>query len=216
MKIPPIFSNPQIKENYKLLEKINRLEPIKAFSALEPPEGDIADIENLYAKFGSLNTQERHLLNQRLIKNYITNYKQQTLNTYIQGDFRVIKTKILSKDDRFTKGVAIKVEALLQVNKYTKAQTFPVWVELILPNAPSSAAEKIRKGDLIEINKNPFFASVLHVQRIERTDNDPIMSFSVVPLVYESPWNPPRDQEKFNISPPLKLNIDSQLPIFKL
>jgi len=112
--------------------------------------------------------------------------------------------------------VAIKVEALLQIDKYTKAQTFPVWVELILPNAPSSAAEKIRKGDLIEINKNPFFASVLHVQRIERTDNDPIMSFSVVPLVYESPWNPPRDQEKFNISPPLKLNIDSQLPIFKL
>lgn len=216
MKIPAIFANPQDPDNYRLLDKINRLDPIKAFSALDPPEGDIANIENLYSKFGSLNAKELELLNENLIKNYVTNYKQQTLNTYIQGDFRVIKTRVLTQDDRFTKGIVIKAEAMLKVNKFTTAQAFPVWVEIILPNAPAGAAENIAKGDLLEINKNPFFTSVLYVQRIERTDNDHIMSFTVVPLVYESPWNPPRDKEKFNISPPQKLNIDAQLPIFKL
>ena len=216
MKIPPIFANPQDPSNYKLLAKIKRLDPIRAFSALEPPEGYIANTENLYSKFGSLNGEELELLNENLIKNYVTNYKQQTLNTYIQGDFRVIKTRQLTKNDRFTKGIAIKAEAMLKMNKFTEAQAFPVWVEIILPNAPISAAENISKGDLLEINKNPFFASVLYVQRIERTDNDHIMSFTVVPLVYESPWNPPRNKEKFNISPPKKLNMDAQLPIFKL
>lgn len=216
MKIPPIFANPQDPNNYKLLDKINRLDPIKAFSALDPPEGDIANTENLYSKFGSLNAKELELLNENLIKNYVTNYKQQTLNTYIQGDFRVIKTRVLTQNDRFQNGIAIKVEAMVKMNKFTNSQAFPVWVEIILPNAPASAAENIAQGDLLEINKNPFFASVLYVQRIERTDNDHIMSFTVIPLVYESPWNPPRDKEKFNISPPKKLNMDAHLPIFKL
>lgn len=216
MKIPPIFANPQDPENYKLLDKINRLDPIVAFSALEPPEGDIANTQNLYSKFGSLNRNELTALNANLIKNYVTNYKQQTLNTYIQGDFRVIKTRVLNKDDRFMTGIAIKAEALVKVNKFTEAQAFPVWLEIILPNAPASAARNIAEGDLIEINKNPFFASVLYVERIERTDNDPIMSFTVVPLVYESPWNPPRNKEKFNISPPKKLNMDAKLPTFQL
>ncbi len=195
---------------------MNRLDPIKAFSALDPPTGDIANTENLYSKFGSLNAKELEALNENLIKNYVTNYKQQTLNTYIQGDFRVIKTRLLTEKDRFKKGIAIKAEAMVKMNKFTEAQAYPVWVEIILPNAPASAAEDIAKGDMLEINKNPFFASVLHVQRIERTDNDPIMSFTVVPLVYESPWNPPRNKAKFNISPPKKLNMDAPLPIFKL
>ncbi len=216
LKIPPIFANPQDPQNYKLLDKIKRLDPIEAFSALESPEGYIANTQNLYSKFGSLNANELEVLNENLIKNYVTNYKQQTLNTYIQGDFKVIKTRVLTEEDRFKEGIAIKAEAMVKMNKFTKAQPFPVWIEIILPNAPASAAESIVKGDLIEINKNPFFASVLYVQRIERTDNDHIMSFSVVPLVYESPWNPPRKQAKFNISPPVKLNMDAQLPIFKL
>jgi hypothetical protein len=216
MKIPPIFANPQDPENYKLLDKINRLDPIVAFSALEPPDGDIANTQNLYSKFGSLNRDELKALNANLIKNYVTNYKQQTLNTYIQGDFRVMKTRILTQNDRFKNGIAIKAEALVKVNKFTEAQSFPVWLEVILPNAPANAAKNIAKGDLIEINKNPFFASILYVERIERIDNDPIMSFTVVPLVYESPWNPPRNKEKFNIFPPKKLNMDAKLPIFQL
>lgn len=195
---------------------MNRLDPIKAFSALEPPEGDISNTQNLYAKFGTLNGIEREALNANLIKNYVTNYKQQTLNTYVQGDFRVIKTRMLTEKDRFMEGIAIKAEALVKMNKFTEAQTFPVWLEIILPNAPASAAKNITKGDLLEINKNPFFASVLYVERIERTDNDPIMSFTVIPLVYESPWNPPRNKEKFNIFPPKKLNMNASLPIFKL
>ena len=213
MKIPPVFANPQDPTNYKLLDKINRLEPIKAFSALDPPSGDIANIENLYSKFGSLSVKELDLLNNELIKNYVTNYKQETLNTYIRGDFRVIKTRTLNENDRFQNGIVIKAEAMLKISEYTEPQPFPIWIELILPNAPASAAENIIKGDMLEINKNPFFSSVLHVQQILRVDNDHIMSFTVIPLVYESPWTPPRSKEKFNISAPKKLNMDAPLPL---
>jgi len=103
-----------------------------------------------------------------------------------------------------------------KTSEYTEAHPFPVWIEIILPNAPESAAENIIQGDTLEINKNPFFSSVLNVQRISRTDNDPIMSFTVIPLVYESPWTPPRNKESFTISPPKRLNMDATLPIFNL
>ncbi len=216
MKIPPIFANPHEALNYKMLDSIKRLEPIKEFSALAPPGGDIANIENLYSKFGSLSSQELDLLNKQLLKNYVTNYKQQTLNTYICGDFRVIKTRVLNEDDRFQNGIVIKAEAMHRASEYTDPQPFPVWIEIILPNAPASAADDIIKGDLLEINKNPFFSSVLFVQRILRDDNDHIMSFTVIPLVYESPWTPPRDAEKFNFKAPKKLNMSAPLPTFKL
>jgi len=213
--VPYVFNNPHVSSNYKILDKIGRLPKIKAFSALDPPEGDISGVKSLYHTFRPLTSDKLELHNEELIKNYIGNFKHDYINTYVQGDFRVIKTRVLTKNDRFTKGIAIQAVALLKQSKYSEPKIFPVWIEIILPNAPASAAEDIRQGDMMEINKNPFFASVLHVQRIERVDDDPIMNFTIVPLVYESPWNPPHGSQ-FTISPPDKLNMSAKLPIFEL
>ena len=213
--MPYVFNNPHVANNYQILDSIGRLPKVKSFSALTPPEGDISSVKSLYHTFQSLTAEKLDLHNEELMKNYIGNYKHDYINTYIKGDFRVIKTRVLTEDDRFTKGIAVQAVAMLKQSKYSKPKMFPVWIEIILPNAPASAADDIHKGDQLEINKNPFFASVLFVRRIERVDDDPIMSFTVVPLVYESPWNPPNGSQ-FTISAPEKLNLSAKFPIFSL
>lgn len=211
--VPAIFNNPHFPQNYKILDKIGRLPEIKAFKALEPPEGDIRDVKTLYNQFRPFTEPKLLKHNNELIKNYIGNFKYEYINNYIQGDFRIIRTRKLTADDVFTSGIIVQASAVVKPDVNTKARAFPVWIEFILPNAPTSAADDIKPGTILEISKNPFFASIINVERIERTDDDPIMNFTIVPLVYEASWNLPNGG-KFSILPPKKLNLDAKLPIF--
>lgn len=211
--IPHVFENPHKPDNYEMLSKIGRLPKIKAFSALRPPEGEIGTVKNLYANFVSIESHKLVELNERLIKNYIGNFKYDYANIYIKGDFRVISSRALNDSDVITEGIAIKAEAFTTGTTTGKERGYPVWVEIILPNAPAESAEHTKPGDLIEINKNPYFASILHVQRLEGEYNDAILNLTVIPLVYESVWKPAHGPN-FVISPPEKLNFNNQFPIF--
>lgn len=210
--IPQVFENPHKAKNYKILEKIGRLPQVKAFSALDTPEGEIGTFKNLYSNFVAFESDKLVELNQRLLKNYIGNFKYDYPNIYIKGDFRVIKCRALNESDVFTKGIAIQAAAFTKGSVTGNEKSYPVWIEIILPNAPAEAAQHTKRGDLLEINKNPYFASILHVQRLDREDNDPIMRFTVIPLVYESAWDPAHGP-KFSISPVEKLNLEARLPI---
>ncbi len=211
--VPAIFNNPHYPQNYKILDKIGRLPEIKSFKALEPPEGDIRDVKTLYNQFRPFTEDKLIKHNNELIKNYIGNFKYEYINNYIQGDFRVIRTRVLTDDDLFTNGIVVQASAVLKQAKHAQARSFPVWVEFILPNAPASAAKDIKPGTVLEVSKNPFFTSIINVERIERTDDDPIMNFTIVPLVYEAPWNLPKGG-KFSISTPKKLNLEGKWPLF--
>jgi len=211
--IPQVFENPHKQSNYDLLDRIGRLPKVKAFSALDTPEGSILKFKDLYSNYVSFESNELDEVNSNLIKNYIGNFKYEYPNIYIKGDFRVIKCRALTEDDVFPKGIAIQAAAFVKGSVSDKEISYPVWIEIILPNAPAESAEHTKKGDLLEINKNPYFASILHVQRLEREDNDPIMNFTVIPLVYESAWDPAHGP-KFSISPVEKLNLKANFPIF--
>ena len=211
--IPQVFENPHKPSNYELLDRIGRLPKVKAFSALDPPDGGIDTVKNLYSNFVSIESHKLKEHNERLIKNYIGNFKYEYTNIYIKGDFRVIKCRALTENDVFPHGIAIQAAAFTTGSVSGNEKNYPVWIEIILPNAPAEAALHTKKGDLLEINKNPYFASILHVQRLEREDNDPIMNFTVIPLVYESAWDPAHGP-KFSISPVEKLNLEANFPIF--
>ena len=213
MFIPQVFENPHKQSNYDLLDRIGRLPKVKAFSALDTPEGEIGTFKNLYSNFVSLESHKLEELNDRLIKNYIGNFKYEYPNIYLKGDFRVIKCRALTENDIFPTGIAIQAAAFIKGSVTDKEISYPVWVEIILPNAPAESAQHTKIGDLLEINKNPYFASMLHVQRLQREDNDPIMNFTVIPLVYESAWDPAHGP-KFSISPVEKLNLKANFPIF--
>ncbi len=211
--VPAIFNNPHYPQNYKILDKIGRLPEINSFKTLDPPDGDIRDVKTLYNQFRPFTESKLVKHNNELMKNYIGNFKYDYINNYIQGNFRVIRTKVLTANDVFTKGIVVQASAMVKPNKHSDARAFPVWIEFILPNAPDSVASEIKPGTVLEISKNPFFTSIINVERIEREDDDPIMNFTIIPLVYEASWDLPKGG-KFNISPPKKLNLEAKLSIF--
>lgn len=213
--VPYVFNNPHKPLNYTILEKLGRLPKIKEFKALNPPDGKIGNPKQLYKDFNAFTPKELEKLNDELVKNYIGNFKEHTLNAYVRGEYRVIKTRSLTDDDVFSNGVAVHAEAMVKNNQYSDAKPYLVWIEIILPNAPADTVNSIRKGDKIVIDKNPHYLSVLHAQRIERSDDDPIFNFTIVPLVYESPWNPPHGSP-FTMKAPAKLNLEGSFPIFPL
>lgn len=214
--IPSVFNNPHIPSHYKWLTAIGREPKIKSFEALEPPNGDIMETRNIYNKFFNFKENEIKALNDALLKNYIFNYKYDIFNTYLQGDFRVIQTRKLTKNDVFPDGIVIQAEAMVKTSNYSdETSPYPVWIEFILPSAPAGAEKTIHKGDLMSISKSPHFASILHLSHIVRPDDDSIIYLTVVPLVYESPWIPPHG-ERFSISPPKRLNLNAKFPILKL
>ncbi len=207
-----VFNNPELPKNYHILKRLGRLPKITEFAALEAPKGTTADPKNLHSKYYNLTDNERALLNQQLIRSYLGNFRETLLNTYLRGDFRVIKTRALSATDFIQKGIVIQAQAYVQPDTYHPPTPYLVVIELILPGAPEGAVEQIIAGDMIEISKNPYFVSVLHTEIIEREGDESIVYLSAIPLVYESPYTPPRG-EQFQLSSPPNLNLEVQLPI---
>lgn len=209
-----VFNHPDIPRNYQLLKSIHRAPEILEFSALEAPKGSTADPKNLHAKYYNLSTEERNLLNRQLLRNYLANYKDTILNTYLRGQFQVMETRPLSNQDIISEGIVLQAQAYIQPDTYLPPTPYLVVIELILPNAPTRAAEQIHPGDMIEIDKSPHFTSILHAEVIERLGDESIVYLSAIPLVYEYPYTPPRG-EAFYLSAPETLHLESALPVIK-
>lgn len=207
-----IFNHPELPRNYEILRRLNRLPEIKAFEALEAPKGSAPDPKSLHTKYYNLSNKERSLLNDEFVKSYLGNFKENLLNTYLRGDYQVMKTRQLQSSDFIQQGIVIQAQSYVQPDIYHPPTPYLVVIELILPGAPAIAAEQIKVGDMIEINKSPHFASVLHAAIIERKGDEPIVYLSAVPLVYDSPYQPPRG-DKFRLAAPKQINLNANLPI---
>ena len=196
-----------------MLEKMGRQQKTKAFDSLSAPKGATLSPRSLYKKYYNLNPEDISLLNDELKRVYVGNLKDTTYNTYLQGQYRVLKTRTLGTDDFISNGIAIQAQALVQPDSFHPPTPYLVLVELILPGAPNSATQSYQLGDILELNKNPYFPSILHAIRVPRQGDEPLISLSCVPLVYNSKITPTRGNS-FSIKPPSHLNINGKFPIF--
>jgi hypothetical protein len=208
-----VFGNPHLPQNYALLERLGRQQKTKAFDSLTTPKGDTLSPRSLYKKYYNLNPEDISLLNRELKRVYVGNLKDTTYNTYLQGQYRVLKTRTLGPDDFISDGIAIQAQALVQPDAFHPPTPYLVLVEWILPGAPSSATNSYQLGDVLELNKNPYFPSILHAVRVPRPGDEPLISLSCVPLVYDSKVSSTRGKP-FSISPPERLNLNGKFPIF--
>lgn len=208
-----VFGNPHQPRNYDLLEKMGRLQQPESFDSLNAPKGLTFNPRTLYKKYYNLEPTDFELLNKELLKVYVNNYKDTSFNTYVQGEFRVLKTRTLGMNDFITDGIAIQAQALVQPDNFHPPTPFLVLVELILPGARASAVDEYQLGDVLELNKNPYYPSVLHARKIAREGDEPLISLTCIPLVYQSKVSPPRG-EPFSISTPQRVNLKGQLPVF--
>lgn len=208
-----VFGNPHIPRNYALLDKMGRLEPVQSFDSLTAPEGTTLNPQALYKKYFNLNDEELSLLNQELKRVYIGNLKDSSYNTYVQGQYRVLSTRTLNENDFIREGIAIQTQALVQPDLFHPPTPYLVLIEWILPGATADATKNYELGDIIELSQNPYYSSVLHAVQVPRTGDEPLISLSCVPLVYDSAIEPSRG-ETFKIFPPNRLNLNGEFPLF--
>lgn len=194
-----IFNNPNEKIPYKILNHFNKLEPIKKFSKTSPPQSKLGfrTLRELMEKeFSNLSGVYLSFQNERLLKNYIQNYKIKNSIYYVKGNFKISNIRALNKSDLFTQGIAIEANS----KKFPKTSAI-----FILPTAKSQKLDDLIGSDLIL--SSDAFSSVLH---LENTSEEKML-FTLIPIVYGN--FKLTNSQSLNLIPPKELNIEGNWPI---
>ncbi|MFT3992559.1 MAG: hypothetical protein QM680_14275 [Luteolibacter sp.] len=206
-----VFGHPEQARNYKILSLLKRIPEPKRYTILEVPNGNSFSPKDLYARFFGHSDQQLDELNALLMRNYLTNFDNTALLTYVEGSYQVIATRKLGENDLIQQGFALKAQAMVKPDDFTKPLPYPVMLEYLLPTAEPKAMEDLKEKDLIDLKKSPQCAAVIRVSRILH-DNDPVLCMTVVPIAY-GPYHL-GEARVFPVEPPPKLNLDADFPLF--
>ncbi|MES2441125.1 MAG: hypothetical protein V4584_18830 [Verrucomicrobiota bacterium] len=207
-----VFGNPEIPRNYEILGKLGRLPVLKKYPVTEVPNGNALAPKELYRRYFGYTEDERIRANSLLMRNYLTNFDRPLLLTYVEGDYQIEKVREMSSKDFFDPGIAIRAQALVKPDDFTKPMPYPVFIEYIFPTAQSKAAASFKPGEILSVKKSPNCAAVVHVAKIIR-DDEPALLLTVIPIAYVTYQT--GDSNPFQIEPPLKLRPSAGFPVFK-
>lgn len=207
-----VFGNPEIPRNYTILKKLGRLPELKRYTVLDVPNGNALSPGELYGKYFGLKEDKRTRLNALLMRNYMRNFEKTLLLIYAEGEYQVAERKALTRNDFLYPGFAIRAQAMVKPDDFTEAVGFPVVIEYVFPTADKTAMSRFSIGDVLEVNKNPNCAAVVHVSKVV-VDDEPALQLTVIPIAY-GPYRV-GDAEKFSIEPPTELSPAAALPIWK-
>ena len=194
-----IFGNPEVPRNYQILKKLGRLPELRRYTVLDVPNGNSLSASELYGKYFGLEGQKRDRLNALLMRNYMHNFGKNLLLTYVEGEF-------------LYPGFAIRAQAMVRADDFTESVGFPVVIEYIFPTEDVDAANRFSAADVMEVNKNPNCAAVVHVSRTI-ADDEPALLLTVIPIAY-GPYRV-GNAKSFSIEPPKELNPANGLPVWK-
>ncbi|CAN5263717.1 hypothetical protein BH23VER1_BH23VER1_06000 [soil metagenome] len=194
-----VFAHPEKPFAYRLLTKLEKIEPPQKFSALTVPTGQFLTPKEAYGKFYAFDDRYLEIDNSLLKRHYLTNYKEEA-PLYMRGLFRIFQVRRLTDADAFTAGVVVRA----------RSHDYPnVVVEYLFPSdqAPERPESLLSIGDDLTLDKTSTFASVIHIEKL-RDDN---LCFTLVPLVYGS--YEVADVGKISLSPPQRLNLEAPWPV---
>jgi len=204
-----VFAHPEKPFSYKLLTKLEKLEPLRKWTAHTVPNGAIMNSNKLLEQYFYYTSEQLRVANDVMKRNYIKNFKEHGPE-YLVGTFHVLAARPLTAGDVFTKGWVVVARS---------NDIEDVDVELVLPGLATDKAP-YQEGDAVVLEKRKTFASVVHVQRL---DGDRIQA-TLVSLLYqnapgkegdEAPAAAPADDENqlATLSPPEKLNMEAMWPV---
>ncbi len=164
-----VFGHPEVPFNYRLLTRLEKIEPISGFTPVTAPRGEFKTARQLYAEQYEYSPRKLKGLNAILKRNYISNFKNYPDIIYLGGNFKVEGVKVLGPGDVFPSGIAIRA----------RAEDYPsALVDYILP---VSGLEKspFKIGDQLSIERSDTCAVLLHVEKLP----DEEICFTITPLV---------------------------------
>ncbi len=207
-----VFGNPEIPRNYEILGKLGRLPVLKKYPVTEVPNGNALAPKELYRRYFGYSEDERIRANSLLMRNYLTNFDRPLLLTYVEGEYQIEKVRKMGSTDFFDPGIAIRAQALVKPDDFTKPMPYPVFIEYIFPTARPEAASSFKPGNTLSVKKSPNCAAVVHIAKIIR-DDEPALLLTVIPIAYVT--YQAGDSVSFQIEPPEKLRPTAGFPVFK-
>ncbi|NLT71701.1 MAG: hypothetical protein GXX91_13555 [Verrucomicrobiaceae bacterium] len=191
-----VFGQPEHPMNYRLLTKLEKLDPIHGFTPVTAPRGKFFSAKDLYAQVYPFSPTQLRAYNGILKRYYLKNYHELSNVTFLAGDFTVLSVQRLREGTVFPSGLVVR----------GRSTSFPdAIVDLALPSATIPAKFDLEAGQVLKIEESTTCAAVLHIERLE----DSTMVFTAVPLVsrvFEF-----AEGASIDVSPPERIAIDPEL-----
>ena len=195
-----VFGHPEHPVSYRLLTRMEKLEPLKGYRSTTVPSGEFHSAKDLYSITFPFSASQIRAYNGMLKRHYLWNYRDRFPATFVFGTFVIKEVRPLNQEDLFTRGILVRAAA----------DRFPdVEVELVLPTLEEiETADQFVVGEVFEIGKSNMAASVLHARRLKHD----AISFLAVPLFTRENEKKTRDfptpsGEVLVLQTPQKLNI---------
>jgi hypothetical protein len=191
-----VFGQPEHPVNYRLLTKLEKLEPIRGFTPVTAPRGKFLSAKELYAQVYSFNPTELRAYNGILKRYYLKNYQERDNVTFLSGEFTVLSVQRLGTGSVFPGGVVIR----------GRSTSFPDGiVDFALPSPSPPETFDLAAGQVLKIEESTTCAAVLNIERFR----DNTMVFTVVPLV--SRLFDFGEGARIEVAPPERIEIDPGL-----
>ncbi|MCB1204099.1 MAG: hypothetical protein KDN18_07555 [Verrucomicrobiae bacterium] len=196
-----VFGQPEHPMNYRLLTKLDRLDPIHGFTAVTAPRGKFHSAKDLYAQVYPFSETELRAYNGILKRLYLKNYLERDDVTFLSGEFVVLSVQRMSERDVFSAGIVVR----------GRSTTFPdALVDFAIPASATPSEFVIEPGQILKIEESTTCAALLNVERLK----DSTMIFTVVPLVEREYVFGERARIEMGVAP--KIHIEPELwPISK-
>ena len=183
---------------------------LKRYSVLDAPNGSGLTPTELYRKYFGYNEEQLAKVNGRLMRNYLMNFEQASLLTYVEGDYQVGQVRGLGTKDFLDPGIVIWAQALVKPDDFTKPAPYPLFIEYIFPTQHAESSKLFNTGDILSVKKSPNCAAVIHVSKIANRD-EPALLLTVVPVAY-GPYQI-GNIGSFAIEPPAKVRPGCRFPV---
>lgn len=190
-----VFGQPEHPMNYRLLTKLERLDPIHGFTPVSAPRGKFLSAKDLYAQVYPFSDTELRAYNGILKRSYLKNYVEIENVVFLSGEFTVLAVQPMGEEDVFPAGYVIR----------GRSTTFPdAIVDFALPAEKTPEKFEFAEGQVLKIEESTTCAALLHIERLE----DGTMTFTAVPLVErEYVFN---ENAKIAVTPPPMIRIDPE------
>lgn len=193
-----VFSYPEKPFNYRLLSKLNKLEPLKKYPVDKVPRGQFVTAAKLLEDYSYFTADRLSVSNDTFKRDYVRNFKEHP-PLYVKGNFVVQTARPLTAADVFPSGWIIIARSI---------ELEDVMIEYVLPGLVSSDMP-YHPGDTIALDNRKTFAAALHLQKQE---GDRIVA-TVVSLTYDSVTMP--DGSIAKTDAPMTLNLDGMWPVWR-
>ncbi len=211
-----VFGSPEMPRNYNILEKLGRLPVLKRYTLTDAPNGNARVPKELYKHFGKYyvvyTPEDRDKANGLLLRNYLRNFDNSALLTYVEGDYLIKEVRKLGGSDFFDPGIAVRAQAMVKPDDFTKAVPYPVFIDCLYPTAQTEAIDSFKPGEILTFKKSPNCMAVIHVSQVI-SEEDPALLLTVVPIT--TTFHHVGESEPFMVEAPLKIRPGMGMPAFK-